>query len=160
VIALMIVAPLTAIALALVILRKEPVEAPVPAYIAPVAEPEIAPRVKARVEEKIEPAKTVAPRPAVKTKAEVTVETKPVETPKAPEIKYPELRALLRALEQKPNDFAIAEELSKKIAAAADDIDDANRKKSIKRCALGALFPVDAAELNRCFSELISSSDG
>jgi hypothetical protein len=66
---------------------------------------------------------------------------------------------LLEALREKPDDLATAEELSRRIALAADRIADPERRLSIKRCAAASLFPLDVRELERCRRELASSLD-
>ncbi len=158
-VALAVIAPLGAIAVLLLDMRHE--EAPV---VQPAAKIEIAaqplPSVRAAPTEEAVKEPPLAERTVSKTRAKAKViEPKKIEPKIEPPVaSYPELRVLLRSLSERPDDLAIAEELSKKIAKAADGIPDSTRRTSIKRCAAASLFPLDKKELERCFEDLVNAT--
>lgn len=161
---LAIVAPIFAIAVLMSTMSEdralEPrVETPPPLErVAPEAVPQPVARATAQEVEKAQETPVKIDEPARPKPNKTTAPLQKIENPPEKAPAYPELRALLNALDEKPNDPAIAEELSKKIAAAADRLQDADRRTSIKRCAAGALFPLDAKELERCYRELVAAA--
>lgn len=172
-VALAVIAPLGAIAVLLSDLRRDDelsagtVVAPVKMEIAAQPLPSVKsaeqPAEQSALIERPVSERPVSERPVTKQRAK----TKAIEPEKksAPAVEptpkpapYPELRALLRSLAEKPDDLAIAEELSKKIAKAADAVPDTTRRTSIKRCAAASLFPLDPKELERCYQDLVSAT--